>query len=388
MGLEDISSISQDLKSKVYVLAVDDLQANLISLQQVLNSKEVEVVPALSGQEALRKILKSEFCCILLDIRMPDMDGFEVAQIIRADPVFAQTPIIFVTAEAKDQEELFLGYDSGAVDFLIKPLSPQVLRAKVRVFAELYRQRKALDESQLIENLYRQLKESNEQLKQYTAIASHDMREPLRRIYCLVDLLKIEAREHGIVEIDEICEDLTCCTAEGMALVDNFGELTRIVNSDCEYSLVDIHGLAHKLVQARQVDIDKRGIRVKLQQLPMIQCNENFVRELMFHLLDNALVHTGDQSIDIVIGAEFLAGEWILSVFNSGSSIAEDKKEAIFLPFARLTNFQKWQHLGLGLTKAKKIVDRHHGRIWVENLVQGVSFRFTLAGSNHDKITK
>ena len=388
MDSEIIPSITQELKSKVLVLAVDDIKANLVSLQQVLNTDEVEVVPALSGQEALRKILKSEFCCILLDIRMPDMDGFEVAQIIRADPVFAQTPIIFVTAEAKDQDELFQGYDSGAVDFLIKPLTPQVLRAKVRVFADLFRQKKALDKSQLIENLYKQLKESNDQLRQYTAIASHDMREPFRRIHCLVDLLKMEAKSLSAPEIDDICDDLTRCTAEGLALVDNFRELTRIVNADCEYSLVDLSAVAHKVVNLRQVDIEKRGISVKIELLPTLKCNEELVTELLSCLFDNALVHTGGQAIHVLIDARSEHGMWSFQVFNSGSTIADAKKEAIFLPFARLAAFQKWQHLGLGLTKAKKIVERHHGQIWVETSARGVSFRFTLAGRKDDKTTK
>lgn len=388
MSTDMTSSIGQELQSKVFVLAVDDLQANLIALGELLNSDEVEVITASSGPDALRKILKSEFCCILLDIRMPGMDGFEVAQIIRADPVFAQTPIIFVTAEAKDQEELFQGYESGAVDFLIKPLSPQVLRAKVRVFADLYRQKKALDKSQLIEQLYRQLQDSNEQLKQYTTIASHDMREPLRRIHCLVDLLKIEAEELGHSEIDDICDDLMRCTTEGLSLVDDFRELTRIVNAPCVLEKVDLAPIVQKIVQDRQEEIEKRRIRVKIGAYPPLLCNAELAEELLYSLLDNALVHTAGRAIEISFSAERIAGEWVMSVSNSGSTIDAAKKEAIFQPFARLASYQKWQHLGLGLTKAKKIVERHSGRIWVETFPQGVSFRFTLAGKNDDKVAK
>lgn len=390
MEMDSIPSIGQELKSKVSVLAVDDLKANLISLEQVLNSDEVEVVSALSGAEALRKILKAEYCCILLDIRMPGMDGFEVAQIIRADPVFAQTPIIFVTAEAKDQEAVFQGYESGAVDFLIKPLSPQVIRAKVRVFADLYRQRKALDKSQLIAKLYGQLKESNEELKQYTTIASHDMREPLRRIHCLVDLLKIEAEELSNTEINEICDDLMRCTVEGLALVDDFRELTQIVNADCDLAPSSLSDILTTIVEAKREEIEKRGIRVKIDASPIVNANADLVKELFRSLIDNALVHTGEQTIDIEFASERKSdtGEWVFTVYNSGSSIDESKRETIFKPFARLASYQKWQHLGLGLTKAKKIVERHHGRIWVESLKNGVSFRFTLPGKKNDKIAK
>lgn len=388
MEFDSIPSIGQELKSKVYVLAVDDLLPNLIALEEVLNSDELEVISANSGPEALRKILKSEFCCILLDIRMPGMDGFEVAQIIRSDPVFAQTPIIFVTAEAKDQEELFQGYENGAVDFIIKPLSPQVLRAKVRVFADLFRQKKALDKSQLIENLYKQLKDSNDQLKQYTTIASHDMREPLRRIHCLVDLLKLEAKSLENKEIDDICEDLMRCSTEGLALVEDFRELTRIVNANCELERVDLGSIFQKLVEVRQEEIEKRGIRVKIEAHPQLLCNAELCEELLKALFDNALVHTGDKAVAIVFTAERVAADWVMSVINSGSTIDSAKTEAIFQPFTRLASYQKWQHLGLGLTKAKKIVERHHGRIWVETFPDGVSFRFTLTGKKDDKITK
>ncbi len=364
---------------KVLVLSVDDQEQNLVSLEQVLNSDEIEVISVRSGAEALRRLLKHQFCCILLDIRMPDMDGFETAAFIRADPDLAQTPIIFVTAEVKDQESQFTGYNRGAVDFLVKPLSPQVILAKVRVFAELYRQKKALDQTALISELNAQLKDTNEQLLQFTFIASHDMQEPLRRIHCLVDLLRADEIVLGKDGLREICDDLSICAHEALNLAHDFRELTTIVSTPFLNSLVDIGEISHRIAKERQADIERRGIEFRILDVPKIKGDEALIRNLLAILVDNALLHTGQAAVTIEISASWVNHEWVISVRNTGSKISEAMKAEIFKPFVRSAHLQKWQHLGLGLTKAKKIVDRHRGRIWVENEGESVAFKFTLA---------
>jgi light-regulated signal transduction histidine kinase (bacteriophytochrome) len=171
-------------------------------------------------------------------------------------------------------------------------------------------------------------------------------------------------------------------------LVEDFRELTRIVNANCELERVDLGSVVQKLVASRQEEIEKRGIRVKIEPYPQLLCNAELSEELLKALFDNALVHTGTKAVDISFAAERVRGDWVMSVSNSGSTIDSAKTEAIFQPFTRLASYQKWQHLGLGLTKAKKIVERHHGRIWVETSPDGVRFRFTLTGKKDDKITK
>lgn len=380
----DAISIKQELKRKVYVLAVDDQYTNLTSLEQLLNSEDLEVVCASSGPEALKALLKNEFCCILLDIRMPDMDGFEVAQIIRSDREFAQTPIIFVTAEAKDQDAVFMGYSSGAVDFLVKPLSPHVLKAKVSVFADMFRQRKALDKSKLIEQIYRQLKESNDQLKQYTHIASHDMREPVRRICCLADLLEVEGAASQNSEIESLCRDLRFCSERMIAIVDDFRDLTTIVNAPYSREDVSLRELIEDQIGFRKEDLSRRGIVVDIQNQPVLKVNRRLVNELIHCLLDNAIVHTGEKPVEIRFKAERIEGEWVMGVCNSGSTVDPSISDLIFQPFIRKSAYATAKSRGLGLTKAKKIVEHHHGQIWVEPISDGVCFKYTLAGIGDD----
>ncbi len=134
------------------VLIVDDNPAKLVSLAAIVSGMELEIVTATSGEQALRQLLKRDFALILLDVNMPTMDGFETATLILSRPRSEYTPIIFVTAEADSEAERFRGYISGAVDFIYSPIIPEILRAKVRVFVNLF-------------NLQRQLLLHTEELK-------------------------------------------------------------------------------------------------------------------------------------------------------------------------------------------------------------------------------
>ncbi len=120
------------------VLIVDDTPAKLVALGAIVSGMEMDIVMANSGEQALRQLLKRDFALILLDVNMPTMDGFETAKLIRSRPRSEHTPIIFVTAEANSEAERLHGYIRGAVDFICSPISPEILRAKVRVFVDLY----------------------------------------------------------------------------------------------------------------------------------------------------------------------------------------------------------------------------------------------------------
>jgi diguanylate cyclase (GGDEF)-like protein/PAS domain S-box-containing protein len=129
------------------VLVVDDQSSNLIAMEAVFDGEPVELVKASSGQEALKLLLQRDFALVLLDVQMPLLDGFEVAEIMRSNPRTESTPIIFLTAISKEQRYIFRGYETGAVDYLFKPIDPEILRSKVRVFLELDRKNRSLRES-------------------------------------------------------------------------------------------------------------------------------------------------------------------------------------------------------------------------------------------------
>ncbi len=162
----------------ISILIVDDRPENLLTLEQVLESPELHMVRANSGHEALEKTLDHEFALILLDVMMPVMDGYETATLLRGNKKTKNIPIIFVTAAHKERSQVFLGYGSGAVDYLFKPLEPDVLKSKVKIFLELYGQRRLLEEKTQeldakimeLETLKHELEESNEKLRQLSSL--------------------------------------------------------------------------------------------------------------------------------------------------------------------------------------------------------------------------
>src|SRR6266852_9929852 len=145
------------MNEQINILLVDDQPANLLALESILGDMGLNMVKAGSGREALRALLDEEFAVILLDVQMPDLDGFETASLVRERDKSHHTPIIFLTALSRNETNVFRGYELGAVDYIFKPFHPEVLRAKVSVFVELFRQREAIKrQAQQLRQLSRQ----------------------------------------------------------------------------------------------------------------------------------------------------------------------------------------------------------------------------------------
>ena len=132
-----------------HILLVDDRKENLLALQALLEAPGLEIITASSGNEALGLMLEYEFAVVILDVQMPGMDGFEVAELMRKSERTRYLPIIFVTAISKDENYVFKGYETGAVDYLFKPLSPVILKSKVHIFLELDRNKKELEKTKI-----------------------------------------------------------------------------------------------------------------------------------------------------------------------------------------------------------------------------------------------
>lgn len=157
----------------VKILIVDDTDANLKTLRAVLQSPKYELVCCKSGREALKLLIEQEgFSCILLDVQMPELNGYEVARLIRADPKIGLTPIVFLTAGKVDERGISEGYGAGAVDYLIKPFDPDILKSKVKVFVDLYlRNQDLIEKNKMLEQLSLELKSANTELEKFNQIA-------------------------------------------------------------------------------------------------------------------------------------------------------------------------------------------------------------------------
>src|SRR5450755_4517222 len=172
-------------------LLVDDKTENLFALEAIIRREGLEVLVARSGSDALELLLVHDVSLALLDVQMPMMDGFELAELMRGVERTKHVPIIFVTAGTRDPQRVFKGYESGAVDFLFKPIDPRILKSKVDVFFELARQRRELSQALLLAQVARSAAESaNRSKNEFLANMSHELRTPLNAIIGFSEVLK------------------------------------------------------------------------------------------------------------------------------------------------------------------------------------------------------
>src|SRR4051812_40728656 len=220
-------------RSNVKILAVDDMEDNLFSIESILEKDSYQIVKANSGRAALKILLQQhDFTLILMDVQMPDMNGFETASLIYEREKLRHIPIIFITAHNHGEEKMYEGYKMGGVDFIYKPINPELLRYKVSVFAELYQkthqllnhERKLLTMNKNLENeieerkiseekirlLNQQLLQNNLQLKntideldRFAYVASHDLQEPLRKILVFSDKIQTKYKSSMDEELDK-----------------------------------------------------------------------------------------------------------------------------------------------------------------------------------------
>jgi len=193
---------------KIRILLVDDKRENLLALENILEDSELDITKATSGNEALGLMLEYDFALILLDVQMPEMDGFETAELMRGNERTKQIPIIFVTAISFEQKYVFKGYESGAVDYLFKPFDPYILKSKIKVFIELFKQKKALEiTTNDLKKTVEELKKANQKileqqkslideerlkvLLQMAGATAHELNQPLMSLLGYIDLMKI-----------------------------------------------------------------------------------------------------------------------------------------------------------------------------------------------------
>jgi response regulator RpfG family c-di-GMP phosphodiesterase len=213
--------------NKPKVLIVDDRPANLVAMEHILGKLDVELVKAGSGNEALTQTLHQEFALILLDVQMPDIDGYEVAALLRAREATADIPLIFVTAINKENAHVFKGYEAGAVDYLFKPVNPDILRAKVEVFLRLHRQKQ-------------ELIDRNTELDEFSYVASHDLQEPIRKIISFSQLLRDDVGDNLSEEAEEDMASIIDAAQRMKDLIQDLLRLSRAGRSAMEQERVSL----------------------------------------------------------------------------------------------------------------------------------------------------
>jgi two-component system sensor histidine kinase/response regulator len=359
----------------VALLLVDDVPENLVALTALLRRDDVVLHTARSGPEALEILLVEDIGLALLDVQMPEMDGFELAELMRGAERTRHVPIIFVTANQEEPHRAFQGYDAGAVDYLIKPLDPVILRHKVDVFVELHRHRRELRHQLVeVERVSRELADTLRFTETFVAAVGHDLRSPLSAIMTGVDVLEHELpqgsrtlhhirssarRMTGI--LDQLYEVARARLGEGMELAPRPADLGAIVG--------DVVREARMSRPDRSIDTASRGDTEGVWDVTQLA-------RVASNLISNALTH-GKADAPIRVSLDGDRAEVVtVEVWNAGA-IPADLQPRIFQPFAR--NQRSSRGLGLGLYIVQQIVAAHGGQLGFESADHGgTTFRFTL----------
>ena len=366
------------------ILIVDDDPAKLVALRTLLEPLGDNVVEARSGADALRHLLKEDFAVILLDVRMPIMNGFETAELIRQRPASELTPIIFVTALDQAQTDMGRGYELGAVDFVFSPIVPAILRAKVTVFVELYKSQQELKRYRtqlqgLVQERTTSLTAINRELEAFSYFVSHDLRAPLLAIDTIAQALLDDPEVAGDGAKDQLLR-MRRTSKQMMALFEGMQTLFRLTGGDIRREKVDISRIATEIVAQLQAQEPQRRVDCRVEEGLTASGDAGLVRILLTNLISNAWKFTRDKAHSVItIGSERVAGETRLFVRDNGVGFDMIYAHKLFGAFQRLHSQSEFAGEGIGLAAAQRIVNRHGGRIWAEGAVgEGATFYFVL----------
>jgi signal transduction histidine kinase len=361
------------------ILIVDDRPENLLAMQGLLAGMELRMLTALSGKDALRLTLKSPFALILLDVQMPDMDGYETAELLRAHPRTQGIPIIFVSAGMREDTQTFRGYEAGAVDYLVKPINPAILRSKVEVFCELARQRHQIEQqgrnlevlvqerTAALSASLEELREANRRKEEFLATLAHELRNPLAPIRTGAYLL----RQWGPpgAEAREVVDMIDRQSAQMARLVDDLLDIARIERGKISLrrEWVDPAEVVQQALKACASRIQARGHRVQrdlAHPLPPVYADPVRLEQMLCNLLNNACKYTAERG-EIRVAARTEDGQLLLSVADSGQGMAPEVLAHAFDLFyqAGAGGAQPTGGLGIGLTLVRRLAGLHGGTV-------------------------
>jgi signal transduction histidine kinase len=348
----------------VKFLLVDDLEENLLVLEALLRRDGLELVKASSGREALELALEHEFALALIDVQMPEMDGFELAELMRGAERTRHVPIIFVTAGIQERHRVFKGYDAGAVDFLFKPLEPQILRQKTETFFQLYRQRQDLAETLRL----------NEELM---AVVGHDLKNPLNVVLMTTSLLASSSDP----EVQRCAARLSNAGTRMLQIIDELFDLSRARlggGIPIERKPCDLLPVTKKTVAELEATNPSRKIEILSEGQLTGDWDAGRLGQVLSNLVGNAVRH-GTITIPITVRLKGTESDVEISVHNGGH-IPEDLTPRLFQPFqSGVGRRTRAEGLGLGLYIVQQIVIAHGGDVQVTSSpAEGTTFNIRL----------
>ena len=364
----------------VNVLLVDDLQENLLALEALIRQPGRRIFTARTGDEALSLMLEHAFALAILDVQMPSMNGFELAELMRGTERTRTIPIVFVSAAGRELNYAFQGYESGAVDFLYKPIDPHAVRSKVNVFVDLFRQRQELQAAKS------ELQRAVTMRDDFMSLIAHELRNPLNSVYLQAQLRRkmlSSPRPPDPQAMIKMVERDERQIRSMVRLLDDMLDVSRARTGNLAIvpGPFDLAASARAVVEAIQAQAEGSGVALTLaapDTLPLMG-DEFRVEQVITNLLTNALRYGQRKPIAVTVGTREHELEAFVSVRDQGMGIAEADQERIFEQFERTDGVSQIAGLGLGLFIARQIAQAHQGRLEVRSAPgEGAEFILSL----------
>jgi len=383
------------------LLIVDDLPENLRALDALIRDEQRLVFQAQSGEEALSLMLEHEFALAILDVQMPGMDGFELAELMRSTSRTRNIPIVFVSAAGRELNYAFKGYETGAVDFLYKPLDPDAVRSKVHVFVtldqqrrEMRRQMEALEAARREQEvLLRELNATQAELQrslrmrdEFMSLVAHELRTPLNTLFLETQMRSLQLKRGNLPAFNP--EQMSSMIKRDerqikamIRLIDDMLDVSRMKSGTLSIrpAKVELMALLERVVNDLSLQAAAAGTNVVLAPHAPVEgfWDEFRIEQVVVNLLTNALRYGGGGAVEVSVQTEGCSAR--ISVRDHGKGIAPDFLERIFEPYERGAKSGEPKGLGLGLYISRQLALSHGGQLTVESTPgEGATFSLIL----------
>jgi signal transduction histidine kinase len=355
---------------KTTILIVDDRRENIITLQNIIESESRRIITASSGNEALKLIMSEPVDLALIDVQMPEMDGYEVVDLMRLNPKTKNIPVVFVSAVSKNEKLNTDRYEPGTVDFLFKPLDLEETRRRIHWFENHIRTVK--------ENvrLKQELTKIQDDFSRFTYLVTHDIKAPIRAIENL-----------ALWITEDLGNNLPPSAAENLKLLQNrVNKTQRMMNALSDFSRiirlkenrqpVDVHKMIHAVLESLTGSFHFTAEVTGCQKI--IYAEKTLLERIFIELIKNSLMHSHKDNVKIEISLNELECKYIFTIKDNGPGILRQNEEKVFEIFQTLNAKDDGENTGIGLPLVKRILENLHQRIWIDHsYTEGLCINFS-----------